>query len=77
MKKLTFTVHDCGCVDLEDAGDSDGFHIMAVAWMVLLKLNEVVDIESFQEAEDMLTLTLEKLKRSSTCIQHIKHKHAN
>lgn len=48
MKKLTFTIHDCGCVDLDDAGDDDGFQMMAVAWFLMLKLNDMVDVDCFQ-----------------------------
>ena len=76
MRKLTFTVHDCGCVDLDNHGDDDGFHLMAVAWFLMLKLNEMVEIDSFQDSEFILETTLEAMKRSPICVTHIQ-KNAN
>jgi hypothetical protein len=63
-KKITFTVHDCGCVEASE--DSDGFEYYVIAAYLMDRFDVPDDAFDFVVAS--LKLSIQRLKSSNTCV---------
>jgi hypothetical protein len=66
-KKVTFTVHDCGCVEIDDPPSSDGWELITVAWACLQAINGVRPNIILQDSEEILLECIGAIKRTHVC----------
>ena len=64
MKKFTFTVHDCGCVDLDVEPSEDGFEFFSIAHYLLTQFHG----EGFYIVTDALSDMMHRTRRSKVCL---------
>lgn len=68
-KKVTFTVHDCGCVEIDTPPSSDGWELVTVAWACLMAINDNVADPNIilLDGQDVLLDQITLIKRKHEC----------
>ncbi len=69
MKTVIFKVHDCGCVETDDASN---WVLIAIGRMIMMSLNEQAEHFILERTQHFLSAGVQDLAPSKECVHVIR-----